>query len=703
MANYNEVLPASFQSRNTNKKRRGNHKRGGKGNRGGGNRGGGNRGGSNQRGKNNRGGGNRGSHGSHDGGLNRGNGFNQEYGTEWSNGNYENHPSGNSSPFTESNMSPIQGGSFTDDNYAPQNVSLRKEVAEIQPTSYSQISRRDTRDDVTSAQSSGIWERRSSNSTLRYTKGSPPHRRTSANPDHSQPTQTQFHIPIDPNSDEQPFKQYATRRLNDIKQLPLEMQHVAEAELRTILRTAAEKDLMVVNDWSRQRIPSLDGGGALALQCELDNGPVGILDTAYSTNVTSSNQNFGSQSHQAAESPDNVHVQGLYTQTKEPQIGKHAKEDTTDLVDQSPIYSRDKASNEYIDLTQGGVVPPHAMPYSNMHGKRLIEDDDYASNERKRQRAERFQATNSSNVSRPQPANEQNGGPIVGLNTNLEKSYLRLTSEPDPYKVRPQYILEKSVEYVFRKYSTMPKKEAFNYINDQLKSIRQDLTVQHIKNDFAISVYEQNARLSLKHNDLGEFNQCLGQLKFLYNYKRRSSFEWKRRFISLEVEMLCYKAIYMMITNNNSELCKLKLSLLQDYQGFQRDDSNVVYFGFMNSLFKLNSYKICNNCFRFFEELGKYDGIEATQLALQVISNNLNRKLRLAGLYVICGSSRTGMKIESLQGMLSFNERKDCEAFLLHHHLDTFVIKGDFQAFKAKGAVKILYKKSLRVDIKGQI
>jgi hypothetical protein len=69
---------------------------------------------------------------------------------------------------------------------------------------------------------------------------------------------------------------------------------------------------------------------------------------------------------------------------------------------------------------------------------------------------------------------------IVGTCEKLEKDYLRLTQAPLPSAVRPEHILRQSIQLMKRKWAN----EEIDYIKicSQFKSIRQDLTVQHIKN-----------------------------------------------------------------------------------------------------------------------------------------------------------------------------------------------------------------------------
>ncbi|XP_076947922.1 SAC3 family protein A-like [Bidens hawaiensis] len=99
---------------------------------------------------------------------------------------------------------------------------------------------------------------------------------------------------------------------------------------------------------------------------------------------------------------------------------------------------------------------------------------------------------------------------VKGTCQEIEKRYLRLTSAPDPATVRPEEVLEKALRFV------QDSQKNYLYKCDQLKSIRQDLTVQRTRNELTVKVYETHARLAIEVGDLSEYNQCQSQLQTLY-------------------------------------------------------------------------------------------------------------------------------------------------------------------------------------------
>uniref|UniRef100_A0AC34GKH6 SAC3/GANP/THP3 conserved domain-containing protein n=1 Tax=Panagrolaimus sp. ES5 TaxID=591445 RepID=A0AC34GKH6_9BILA len=103
---------------------------------------------------------------------------------------------------------------------------------------------------------------------------------------------------------------------------------------------------------------------------------------------------------------------------------------------------------------------------------------------------------------------------IVGTCYEQEKKFFRLTKKPDASEIRPPAVLRKHFNHL----QTIAKKpEKYKYVCDQLRAIRQDLTVQKIRDEFTVAVYEFHARLTLENKDLCEFNQCQTQLRHLYD------------------------------------------------------------------------------------------------------------------------------------------------------------------------------------------
>lgn len=66
---------------------------------------------------------------------------------------------------------------------------------------------------------------------------------------------------------------------------------------------------------------------------------------------------------------------------------------------------------------------------------------------------------------------------------------------PDKLTVRPPDILEKAFQFVMDKWNS---EHNYTYACDQLKSIRQDLMVQHVKSNLTVRTYEAHARISLE-------------------------------------------------------------------------------------------------------------------------------------------------------------------------------------------------------------
>ena len=177
---------------------------------------------------------------------------------------------------------------------------------------------------------------------------------------------------------------------------------------------------------------------------------------------------------------------------------------------------------------------------------------------------------------------------IKGTCQELEKSYFRLTSAPHPSTVRPEPVLRKALTRLTNLIVEEKKENGsvnYFYFLDQFKGLRQDLTVQHIKNDFAIAVYEAHARAALEYGDMAEYNQCQGQLAGLYGLgKNRQTTD----------EFLTYRILYQAVHARHGE----GLQLLNTLKSVPKDQQQRP--GYVQAL-DIFSALIARDSVRFFQ------------------------------------------------------------------------------------------------------
>ncbi|KAF2019319.1 hypothetical protein BU24DRAFT_342232 [Aaosphaeria arxii CBS 175.79] len=323
--------------------------------------------------------------------------------------------------------------------------------------------------------------------------------------------------------------------------------------------------------------------------------------------------------------------------------------------------------------------------------KRPKQDDATSSKSDLEKRRKRFQlGTSGKTKTTTPPWNTQNGpdsdlssGPVVGTNQNLEKSYFRLTAPPKAETVRPQPVLERTLDMLRKKWKGEEKN--YNYICNQFKSLRQDLTVQHIKNSFTVKVYEMHARIALEKGDLGEYNQCQTQLRVLYMQKLGGH----------PAEFLAYRILYFVYTCNKADMN----DLLAELTNADKNQDAVRHALDVRSALALGNY---HKFFRLY--------LEAPNMGAYLMDMFIVRE-RLAALANI---SRAYMSIalRFLTDELGFENDRECCAFLEAHNAQNMIeekvndngtqlrvnFKGAAPHFEALRAAAFS-----KVDIKGQI
>ncbi|KAJ9074148.1 hypothetical protein DSO57_1009227 [Entomophthora muscae] len=286
-----------------------------------------------------------------------------------------------------------------------------------------------------------------------------------------------------------------------------------------------------------------------------------------------------------------------------------------------------------------------------------------------------------------QPPTEQNradvidwdDSTIIGTCLKHEKSYFRLTSEVDPSTVRPLRILQEWTEILLEKWE---KTKDYRYILDQFQAIRQDLTVQRIKNPFAVNLYETVARFALENGDLGEFNKCQTKLIELYSYGIKGN----------ECEFISYRILYYLHTRSQSDINKTLTQLTQQ----QKSDAAIKHALQLRSAISSLNYVQFFQLYQSAPNLGRF-----------MINHFLERE-RIRAMCIICTSFRQTITVDYICSRLGFETTEDCLEFLKKCDIapNTDQSASDYMTFSTRpvlSKVQALSSKFSKVDLKGQI
>ncbi|CAG8534563.1 7217_t:CDS:10 [Gigaspora margarita] len=225
---------------------------------------------------------------------------------------------------------------------------------------------------------------------------------------------------------------------------------------------------------------------------------------------------------------------------------------------------------------------------------------------------------------------------------------------PDPSTVRPLRILKQTLEFLKAKWV---EDQNYTYICDQFKSLRQDLTVQHIKTEFTVKVYETHARIALEKSDLGEYNQCQTQLKELYRLN---------------------------IPDINALIAELTDEMKNDEA--------------IKHALEVRSTLATSNFHKFFQLY-----LKAPNMGAYLMDHFIERE-RIAALQTLCKAFRPTLEMEFIRTELAFNDMEECYQFLSEHNSSIYILADNTLDTKnAQKSIEACVKKFEKIDIKGQI
>ncbi|EKX73319.1 conserved hypothetical protein [Theileria equi strain WA] len=292
--------------------------------------------------------------------------------------------------------------------------------------------------------------------------------------------------------------------------------------------------------------------------------------------------------------------------------------------------------------------------------------------QRREQRSQRFKRSIPGGIYNFNP---ERGKAIIGTSEELEKPYLRLTAEPNPRMVRPEHVLKESFKYVFDRF--MMSKN-YRYIEEQFRSIRQDIQVQHIRSPFVVRLYSTNARIALLHGDLDQFNQCQTQLIHLHKQGDLCTVSFSFFDVSLQVEFEFYRLLYLALQNMKMDTLRnlrniyhdtqFKSTVYYEYANEIRlsisEDNFVKYFALADTKnldFDHYLNRIYNEAFNDF--VYKEDVSKGPPFYSKFLFKMFEPRFRMLSLVTLCKTSLS-IAVETLINILNFENKESCITFL---------------------------------------
>ncbi|GAB4818303.1 hypothetical protein N2152v2_005349 [Parachlorella kessleri] len=221
---------------------------------------------------------------------------------------------------------------------------------------------------------------------------------------------------------------------------------------------------------------------------------------------------------------------------------------------------------------------------------------------------------------------------IKGTSQAIEKSYFRLTSAPDPSTVRPEPVLARALQRLVG--LIQAKQVSYLYMLDQFKGMRQDCTVQHIRNELAVRVYEAHARAALEYGDVAEYNQCQSQVAVLY----------QEGVPGCRSEFLAYRIVYQAVHAKHGEILQL-LNTLKRVSEEDSRDPDVAFALSVRGTLGAEDYP------RFFRLYGQAPKLGRALMDLAI------PKLRFAALSSLVKAFRPYLSVRFVASLLGFISR----------------------------------------------